>query len=1212
MSDKVVFQILDADYIHYNNKPLIRLFGRTDANESITVFYDKMLPYFYILPHEGHQQALLDEIKNTYGDLVLKIVTVKKFLPVGYSKEPTELIKIIMCDPSKTPFIRDGLKDKPFTKQVFEADILFKYRFMSDYGLRGMCWYEATGIHWQNIDVKTSIKFKADSFKEVDKQENMDFKYISFDIETLMSKDETGIPDPEKNPIIMVSMNFKPAHKGKETLILAAKPIPGFIADDAPDIRGFANEREMLREFLKVVDEFDPDIILGYNIAGFDWPYVSSRLKSLALPTTLGRCRQKKMRVASFGGRTRVTIPGRVSLDMYGLVKEAANKFGLFKGIKRYGLGDVSALVLGETKVDVAHSEITGHWHDNGEKLSKLLNYSRKDAELPMQILFKKNMFDKFIEICKVSGIIPQDCVDSGETVRIDSILFREFNKRNFVMPCKPDDAELSKRATERKEKGLEGAFVLDPVIGFHDKCIGYLDYKCHPSGTEVIVKGIGKTKIEDVRRGDFVFGKNGWHKVKKLWSYDYDGDLIDVNGLRCTPNHRLPTMIHAVRQRKMYDALSSEMFKGTVKGKIIKCADFDKISNDERRNITEKDILRGELIGALLAEGSFIRRDQKYFDNSRKKERISHQYRVEATINQFNSDFQKRFKYIFRKLWEIDTFEQKSLGAVRISCARKHIFKIVSELMKDRESLDSASIVRGFFEGDGYINKVRRTLVMNQSEVNLWKIDFIISLLDKLGIAYKRYCYHYNYQKNPMHVVEISKKEDIIKYSMIVGAISCEKKEGLGEIIDKKFFTNCIARGGFFFEEKIRSRKVKYKGRVHDLTLDGKPYYFANGILTHNSMYPNIVISFNICPTTYVNGSSDGLDLNVTPYGSKFVKTDVRVGILPQILDYLLKTRSAIKKQMKATTDPAIKNYYYAKQYAFKTIANAMYGYSGYMRSRVYVLDIANGITSVGRETTLKTRDIVHAKTSFKVVYGDTDSVQVKFDTNNLEEAFKLGKEVSDIINEEIGNILEIKIDSIFKSAIYLAKKRYAAWNFEPMKKGWDEEILTKGIETVRRDWCDLVSDTLNNVLEIILKEQDTKKAVDFARQTIQDVRDGKIDIDKLIMTKSVSRSPKAYKGIQPHIELMKKMRRRDPATAPGIGDRVGYVITRGAQMTSKRAEDPEYIKANNIRIDSDYYINNQLLPPLERVFESLGVRKADLVGKGRQLGLFDCIGGK
>ena len=168
------------------------------------------------------------------------------------------------------------------------------------------------------------------------------------------------------------------------------------------------------------------------------------------------------------------------------------------------------------------------------------------------------------------------------------------------------------------------------------------------------------------------------------------------------------------------------------------------------------------------------------------------------------------------------------------------------------------------------------------------------------------------------------------------------------------------------------------------------------------------------------------------------------------------------------------------------------------------------------------------------------------------------------------------------------------------------------KGIETVRRDWCDLVSETLYEVLEIILKEQNPKKAFDYVRDILKKLQNNEIPIEQLIITKSISKPIRSYKGIQPHVELVKKMRKRSPTEAPGVGDRVGFVIVQGLQLLSNRAEDPNYIKKHGLKIDSKYYIENQLMPPLERVFDSMGIDKSELLGMGKQLLLTSILNDK
>lgn len=85
-------------------------------------------------------------------------------------------------------------------------------------------------------------------------------------------------------------------------------------------------------------------------------------------------------------------------------------------------------------------------------------------------------------------------------------------------------------------------------------------------------------------------------------------------------------------------------------------------------------------------------------------------------------------------------------------------------------------------------------------------------------------------------------------------------------------------------------------------------------------------------------------------------------------------------------------------------------------------------------------------------------------------------------------------------------------------------------------------------------------------------------------------------YKMKQAHIELAMRMRKRDPGTAPVVGDRIAYVIIdKGKKVRMyEKAEDPVFALENNIPLDHEYYLHNQLQNPLERIFEPI-------IGEGR-----------
>jgi len=413
-------------------------------------------------------------------------------------------------------------------------------------------------------------------------------------------------------------------------------------------------------------------------------------------------------------------------------------------------------------------------------------------------------------------------------------------------------------------------------------------------------------------------------------------------------------------------------------------------------------------------------------------------------------------------------------------------------------------------------------------------------------------------------------------------------------------------------FEMMRRKGEREKAGLEGALVLDPDVGLHSKGsvlVLDFTSLYPSIICAYNICPTTLTTDKK--IDGKKSPFGSKFVKPEIREGILPKIIKEFLSARRAVKKQMRYEEDEDKKATLNARQLALKTMANSLYGYTGYTRSKLYKIDLAASITSVGRENIMLTKNLIEENYKYKIIYGDTDSVFVGIDVTDLDEAQKVGEDVSGFVTNHLDG-LELKFEKIFRTFLIMAKKRYAAWAFEKTHFGWDEEIYMKGIETVRRDWCPIVGETMKVVLDIVLKEGDIPKASKYVRKIIQEIIDGKMPLEKLTIVKGLSKPVDAYDGVQAHVELAKKIMKRDPSRGAMVGERLGFVILRGNEMLSKRAEDPDYVKKNNLKIDPHYYIENQLLPPLERIFDACGVSRAELKEGSKQKNLFDMLGGR
>jgi DNA polymerase delta subunit 1 len=120
--------------------------------------------------------------------------------------------------------------------------------------------------------------------------------------------------------------------------------------------------------------------------------------------------------------------------------------------------------------------------------------------------------------------------------------------------------------------------------------------------------------------------------------------------------------------------------------------------------------------------------------------------------------------------------------------------------------------------------------------------------------------------------------------------------------------------------------------------------------------------------------------------------------------------------------------------------------------------------------------------------------------------------------------------------------------------------------------------------------------------KETISDLLQNKIDMSNLVITKALTKQEDkdgkgGYTARQAHVELAERMKKRDAGSAPALGDRVAYVIVKGAggARNFEKSEDPIYVLENNIPIDTKYYLDNQLAKPLGRIFGPiLGDKKA------------------
>jgi hypothetical protein len=167
----------------------------------------------------------------------------------------------------------------------------------------------------------------------------------------------------------------------------------------------------------------------------------------------------------------------------------------------------------------------------------------------------------------------------------------------------------------------------------------------------------------------------------------------------------------------------------------------------------------------------------------------------------------------------------------------------------------------------------------------------------------------------------------------------------------------------------------------------------------------------------------------------------------------------------------------------------------------------------------------------------------------------------------------------------ILLKKKRYVGMLYETdPKKG---KLKYMGLSIKRRDSCDYLKDVYGGILNILMKENDIMKSIEFLNRCLEDLVKGQVPMDKLMITRALSSYYKNPQTIA-HRVLADRIGKRDPGNKPKPGDRLKFVFFENpnAKLQGEKIELPEYIVSEGLKIDYAHYITRQLMKPLQQLY--------------------------
>lgn len=370
--------------------------------------------------------------------------------------------------------------------------------------------------------------------------------------------------------------------------------------------------------------------------------------------------------------------------------------------------------------------------------------------------------------------------------------------------------------------------------------------------------------------------------------------------------------------------------------------------------------------------------------------------------------------------------------------------------------------------------------------------------------------------------------------------------------------------------------------------------------VFDFTSMHTSIIVSFNISKATLLEKKeksayeSPEIIENNKKLKFYFSKTP---GFFPQLLNDIFEKRKKFKQEYKNNPNPITK----ARSDAFKILSASVHGYQAFFGARYYSREGAASVLAFVRKFNKEIIEKIN-KQGYNTIYGDTDSIIFTLNKHTKNQTIDFLKK----INTQLPGIMELDLEGFFKRGIWVtkrtgefgAKKKYALIDE-------NEKIKIRGFETVRRDWCNLARETQNKILELILKDGDEKKALEFIKTIIKKIKNREIPLEKLIITTQLKKPIEDYKAISPHVKIARKMKQQEIPV--NIGMLIKYYIAENKEnkkaLVRERAKMPE----EPGEYDIDYYLKNQILPAVENIFEVFDVNVKELLEGKKQMLLGD-----
>lgn len=903
-----------------------------------------------------------------------------------------------------------------------------------------------------------------DPIKEPEFDKTAPLTLLCFDGEMNNMPDGT-FPKPEKAEVIQLGVSIMNTHQKEiqHRIILTWKECAPFDDSQNVTIYSFDREQEMLLAFYDLVRFVDPDLIVGFNTDGFDWPYIFDRCRKLRMmdPTvaqisrimqTRVFVRSTKMNSRAYGNNEikEAVISGRISWDLMKWFKRNYKQ-------RSYGLNACSEQYLGAQKVEMAYDMLGPLQRGTPQDRAKIARYVDMDAQLPLRLMTKLSTLAKEMETCRVTGIQLHEVLSRGAAIRVLRKVIGFMNQNGFLLP--------NERAYN--DKGVPQ--------GFFKKWIED-NFGTEAETPTTHIHGQKRTVHDDSQEEDHA-SEEYWDKIEK--------ELIEA--------------FSAERRKK----------------KKTNGADSD--GEDE-----EEDEVDDSYIGAKVLEaikGFYTKHAVWTLDFSSLYPSIMLAFNLcpttQITILQA---LELNLQAIARFLKGRVRAGRKFYSAVRLERVLRSLTPPETYSPETRLQMSHAVMNRFKLELDYHITPAGHYFVKPHIRVGMVQAALRIILAARKKAQAEMNEFNeasFDYMVRAVRQLALKLVANST-YGVFGQKLSPEYTRAVAESV--------TAYGRQMIEEGVKNMVETKFCKQNGYSFDASVIYGD----TDSVMIKIPIDAFCSCGMTERTGQALHEHAEHCHIDPK-VRSDLINELVPVLEAHAARLEKTPGKEAQA------KN----------------------VRDQIQSCHTGTGMAAgllFGRVMA------AHATALFK----DMPPINMEF-------------------------------EKVYFPYLLISKKRYAGLKYiipnenEPWAIRTPAKPDVKGLETMRRDTIIYTAQAQAKVIKTLMEKRSIQAGLEAVYECIDSVHQGKVNIHDFILSKQLNEWPKDAKSQQTHAHLAARLKARGKGSIPKIGDRIPYVIRASADKHAKQytlGEDPLEALNENIPINTAYYLERKIIPPLSRLF--------------------------